>query len=55
MPIEIKELVIRATAVESREKTPATSPGPVTDVDKDAIIAACVRQVMKIIKQSRER
>lgn len=55
MPVEIKELVIRATAVDSREKAPTTDSNQATDVDKDAIIAACVRQVMKIIKQSRER
>ncbi len=55
MPIEIKELVIRATAVDSREKASATDSGQTTDVDKEAIIAACVRQVMNIIKQSRER
>jgi len=55
MPVEIKELVIKAIAVDAQEKAPAANAGQVTDTDKEAIIAACVRQVMRILKQSRER
>ena len=55
MPVEIKELVIKAIAVDGQEKVPTASSGAVTDTDKEAIIAACVRQVMRILKQSKER
>jgi hypothetical protein len=55
MPVEIKELIIRAVVVSSEKKLPTTGPSQVTDTDKEAIVAACVRQVLQILKRSRER
>ena len=51
MPIEIKELIIRA--VITKEGAAAPAPPPVDD--PDAIVAACVKQVLKILKQAQER
>lgn len=53
MPVEIRELIIRATVVnpdsgESSSKS-ATSSGD------EALIAACIEQVLKILERKRER
>jgi len=48
MPVEIKELIIRISS-ESERTTPAAS------TDKDTIVQDCVKQVLKILKQSKER
>jgi len=55
MPVEIKELIIRAIADKSADadRAPAGLTGP--SVDQEAIIRACVKQVMRIMKKSRER
>lgn len=55
MPVEIKELVIRAV-IESGERGRSRSRTP-TDpaAGGDAIVDACVRQVMKILERSKER
>jgi hypothetical protein len=55
MPVEIKELVIRAVAEDFR--TPSESePGSRMSADeKEAIIEAAVKQVLKILKRSKER
>jgi len=56
MPVEIRELVIRAVVNDSREQ-----PAPDTEVesraasDYEAIVEECVRQVLKILKKSGER
>jgi len=53
MPVEIKELVIRAVvtpttqSVNKRQNTAEDA--------KDVIIEACVRQVLKILHKSRDR
>ena len=54
MPVEIKELDIRALVTEDPkegEETPAT---PEND-EQQALIEVCVRKVLKILKQSSER
>jgi hypothetical protein len=57
MPVEIKELVIRV-AVSDR---PAPAPGAQASGggggggDKDAIVAECVEQVMRVIHGMKER
>ncbi len=54
MPVEIRELIIRATVSNGPENGPG--PGPRADEDdKEEIIAACVEQVLKILERSRER
>jgi hypothetical protein len=70
MTIEIKQLVIRAVADGRREHplypagprvAPApvpsrTSPPPRTpEEDREALVAACVREVLRKLERSRER
>lgn len=58
MPIEIRELIIRARV----EETDAVSPSrngsrsrSATLADREAIIAACVEQVLQILADKQER
>ena len=53
MPVEIKELIVRAVATESRTDTPVSSDASAGD--QQALVEACVRQVLKILRRSRER
>ena len=55
MPVEIKELIIRAVAEEQRTGAEYPPDVPDTDDRKDAIVEACVRQVLRILKKSKER
>ena len=53
MPIEIRELVIKATVDTSQDQSGASAkPDQKT---KQAIVAECVEQVMEIIRQKQER
>ncbi len=52
MPIEIRELIIKATV--SGEGNSAGSGGG-SDDDKQAMIQECVDQVMEILKEKEER
>ena len=54
MPIEIREVVIRATVTEE-ENRPATHTGPELEVVRQEIIAECIDRVMEILKQQKER
>lgn len=60
MAVEIKELIIRA--VVDYPDTPASKEGgksskydPQAEHNQQAIIQACVKQVMKILKQQKKR
>jgi hypothetical protein len=62
MPVEIRELVIRAQleaeparANSSPSRGPAPPDGGVGRVDEQRIVEACVREVMRILDQKRER
>lgn len=59
MPIEIKELIIRATVSDESEKTndkPTATSASKTDSSKDEmIISRCVEQVMEILAVKNER
>ncbi len=55
MPVEIRELIIRAVVTGSEGDSEATSTGAITDEEREAIIEASVRQVLKILKKSQER
>ncbi len=55
MPVEIKELIIRAVAVGERVDGLENSLEQSEITDKEAIIEECVRQVLKILKKSKER
>jgi hypothetical protein len=54
MPIEIRELVIRATVVpkEEEEKKTGTAGEPQTNED---MVAECVEQVLEILRREQER
>ncbi len=62
MPVEIKELIIRAN-VERRpvgpgagEREPGEGRGPAAaPINTDDIVRECVRQVMKILERRGER
>lgn len=55
MPIEIRELVIKASISELSWATEGTvSSGP-TPLDKEEIIADCVEQVMELLRNQAER
>lgn len=69
MPIEIKQLIIRAVVEPTREssstssrrgkaepvrRVPAPVPSP-AELDRDAVIAECTRQVLRELRKGRER
>lgn len=54
MPIEIRELVIRAT-VEDGEKPRQENAAPQEQNDQQQIIEECVEQVLKILERKNER
>lgn len=62
MTIEIRQLVIRAV-VDPREAparraddaAPAPDPRPQPELDRDALVAACTREVLRALKRARER
>lgn len=57
MPVEIKELIIRAI-VESEQQAPqgqSAAAGSESDYDETRIIESCVNQVLRILRRSRER
>lgn len=49
MPVEIKQLIIRAKVEES---SPKNDP---TNVDTNDIIEACVKQVLRILRKTKDR
>ncbi len=56
MPVEIKELIIKTTITEDQELE--SSGSDATDArypDREAIISACVEQVLTIIERRKER
>lgn len=59
MPIEIRELVIRATIVDQNpqdsDNEGETSSESSLGIDQNKIIQECVSQVMKIIQKSKNR
>ncbi len=52
MPIEIRELTIKAN-VDENNKT--TASAQTAQVNTENIIASCVEQVLEILKQKNER
>jgi hypothetical protein len=57
MPVEIKELIIRAVVEQDRESTQDSPDLQTVDNrdEKEALLEACVKQVLKILRRSRER
>jgi hypothetical protein len=54
MPVEIRELVIRAVVSEAKPAVTASKHSNIS-VDKDDIIKECVKQVLQILKKQGER
>ncbi len=54
MPVEIKELVIRAIAADSQEGEGAPQ-SQLSAEEREAIVEECVRQVLRILKKKAER
>ena len=54
MPVEIKELIIRATIAEGSPTTSSKNKG-FNPEEKAEIIAACTDQVLKILARKQER
>ena len=53
MPVEIRELVIRA--VVDPQATTARSGAPAAEIDRDALVQACVDETLRILRRERER
>ena len=53
MPVEIRELVIRAVATADDQK-PIVSP-QASPADQEEIVQECVKQVLRILKKEKER
>lgn len=55
MPVEIRELIIRAV-VASGDRSSESSPSvQMSDEDREALIRECVKQVLRILKKEQER
>ncbi|HRI15307.1 MAG TPA: DUF5908 family protein [Verrucomicrobiota bacterium] len=55
MPIEIKELVIRAIVDETKDEAPSARAEASAPSDRSALVEECVREVLKILERTRER
>ncbi|MEM1255789.1 MAG: DUF5908 family protein [Cyanobacteria bacterium P01_H01_bin.21] len=56
MPVEIRELILRATIVNGTAQVGQNDgDGGLDDATKEDIIAACTAQVLKILKREKER
>lgn len=51
MPVEIRELQITAVVQDNAQTIPATTAAP----NPEALVAACVEQVLQILKEKTER
>ncbi len=55
MPIEIRELVIKASIGESGSEAEVGAGSSSESMDREGIIAECVDQVMEIMRNKEER
>lgn len=55
MPVEIKELVIRAVTTPESQSSAQSAESKMSAEEREAIIQACVRQVLKILQKKKER
>ena len=55
MPVEIKELVIRAVIAAQEEENEEQSEINGSAVDQESIVQECVKQVMNILRKKEER
>jgi uncharacterized protein DUF5908 len=55
MPIEIRELQIKATVQETVSSNESTGAAVAPETRVEEIVAACVEQVLNILKEKQER
>ena len=57
MPIEIRELLIRVTVNQPQQDTATANPvtGHPGDDDKDALVAQCIEETLRILNDREER
>lgn len=55
MPVEIKELVIRAVAHSDTSRPAQSGTAPLSPDVQQALVEAAVKEVLRILKSSRER
>ncbi len=55
MPVEIRELVIRAVTTPDSQSSETSSQVQLSENEREMIIQECVRQVLKILKKEKER
>ncbi|SFQ46426.1 DUF5908 family protein [Parafilimonas terrae] len=55
MPIEIRELQIKVAVQQTPPSQQGTSNASSSAADNDAIVAACVEQVLEILERKNER
>lgn len=55
MPLEVRELVIKATVVPDSASTGGAASGQGEAPGSEAIIQACVEKVLEILKEKNER
>jgi hypothetical protein len=55
MPVEIKELVVKAVVEPSRKTSSKRSRKRSDDWKKEELVAACVREVLKVLRREKER
>lgn len=55
MPIEIRELVIRAVSTAPSDGSESAPPEQSASDQREEIVQECVRQVMRILKKNKER
>ncbi len=62
MPVEIKELVVRAVVQapeqagqQAGRRAEAPGPGGLSEEEKEALLESCVKEVLGVLRRSRER
>ena len=55
MPVEIRELVIRAEVNPRQGQGGQSEQGPGATTDREQLVRDCVEQVMEMIRQKEER
>ena len=56
MPVVINEIVFKATVADSGREDAEARPGErLPAADREALIAGCVAEVMKLLERERER
>lgn len=55
MPVEIRELVIKVKIADQQNQQAQQREGAASETENEKIIEECVRQVMEILKRSKEK